>query len=295
MNIYIELSEPSRGTKRVRDKLAEYLPYNSTGTIQITENEQEADLTILHVNGRRDKFFKKAYEIKKKGKKYAVIQYCVRSTMNPDTNDWLALWSGAELVWSYYDLRALCIEDGTKDLFHFYHAPLGADPGLFIPHNNEKKKYIISVGSQSYLTESAKECILAAKKENKKVIYIGDELNMGSDVVCKTNISDDYLSHLYSRSYYVSGLRRIEGFELPAIEGLLCGSRPVLFDRPHYRTWYNDFGVFIKEQDREKTQKELRNLFSSDNYHAVSKQEIIEARSRFNWAVIINGFWKRAL
>ena len=89
----------------------------------------------------------------------------------------------------------------------------------------------------------------------------------------------------------MSGLRRIEGFELPAAEGLLCGARPIMFDRPHYRDWFNKWAIFIPEGNREEVLQSLIDVFQQE-YRPVTLEEIAEARQLFDWQSIINGFWR---
>lgn len=151
--------------------------------------------------------------------------------MRPNTKDWMKMWMGAKVVWSYYDLYQLIEEDygeRPRNLpFRFYHAPLGTEFDVF-KESKLGKKFIITAGSQGYLSESAKECVVATKNVKATMFYLGKELNKGGDIVCKTGITDEELARYYSQSVFVSGLRRKEGFELPALEGLMCGARPVL-------------------------------------------------------------------
>ena len=56
-------------------------------------------------------------------------------------------------------------------------------------------------------------------------------------------------------------LRRIEGFELPAAEGLLCGARPILFANSSGYDWYKPWGVFIEETDRAGVIDQLEAIF----------------------------------
>ena len=43
---------------------------------------------------------------------------------------------------------------------------------------------------------------------------------------------------------YVLALRKYEGFEMPALEALFCGARPILYDLPSFR-WYKGHAAFL--------------------------------------------------
>jgi hypothetical protein len=275
-----------RAMKRVSEALKRSAPSCVTWV-----GPEQARLTILHVNGRVEQFTEQAGLIKKTGK-YAVIQYAVRSTQKPRTDAWLRLWAGAKLVWSYYNLKELLLEDALQVEFPFYHSALGVDPAVFYPRGTDRTFGIVTTG-QSWLTESVKECARAAWANGKTVAHLGPNLRR-SGVVCHTDVSDEVVAGLYSSAEYVSGLRRVEGFELPAAEGLLCGARPIVFNRPHYRTWYDGLAIFVPELSRPEVTDWLQDTLSRKPV-PVSQAEIDEGAARFNWPRICRGFWERVL
>jgi glycosyltransferase involved in cell wall biosynthesis len=93
---------------------------------------------------------------------------------------------------------------------------------------------------------------------------------------------------------YTSCLRRKDGFELPAVEGLLCNSRPIVYDAPRYRQWFDGLAEFIPEEDPEKVINNLVRLFQK-SYKPVTEEERNETLKRFNWETIIKGFWNRVV
>ena len=100
--------------------------------ISITRRADEADLVVLHTIGTD--VWPLIKEIRETGRAYAIMQYCLRSTQEPDSSKWLEHWQNAAAVWSYYDLAAALREDGIEaDRWpaSLYWAPLGADPDTF--------------------------------------------------------------------------------------------------------------------------------------------------------------------
>lgn len=290
MKVFLELPEQSRGIRRVRDALEKYAPPK----IEVVHTRRESDLEIVHVIGRHEHTQIHVEQLQRHKKPYAMVQYCLRSTKKPSTVHWLDMWEGAELVWSYYDLPLLCLEDLNTPRFAFYHAPLGVDPVFYDRKVEDHKKYAILASSQHALSESGRECAFAVKRLGKRMFFLGHELRRGPDIVCETGLSDDELAERYSSCEFVSGLRRTEGFELPVIEGLMCGARPIVFDKPHYRQWFNEFAVFIPEDDRGQVIDHLERVLWR-GAKPVSSEEKAYVKENFNWKDIVTSFWKHIL
>lgn len=282
----------SRSLNRVATALEIYQPPG----VHVVDKIADADFAVLHVIGRCEQMHRLADELKLLGKKYAVIQYCLRSTQKPHCSEWTWLWENAEVVWSYYDLRELCRDDKVASDFNFYHAPLGVNSSMF--HDrlnlNGNRPYFTMTHGQSWLTEGVREVVWATHQVGKKAFHLGQRIHGGMNVFSLNNIDDPQLSSMYSQCEYVCPLRRIEGFELPAAEGLLCGARPVLFDKPHYRQWYGDWAEYIPEVERQATIEALVHLFMKPR-RPVSQAEIEAAKYQFSWPRVTKGFWEQAL
>lgn len=303
MKVYLEPQTNSRGILRVRDALVRYLP----PTVELVDSIENCDLAILHIYGRHTTMMHKIGWLKSKGKKYAMIQYCIRSTMRPDTKSWLQMWDGAEVVWSYYDIPELMAEDvsGGKPVIkagielaravsNFYHAPLGVDAEVFQDEQFKSRPYLIAATSQHALSESVRECAFATKEVGGEMVFFGHELRRGSDIICKSGLPDSEMAVEYSKSQYVSGLRRTEGFELPVIEGAICGCTPIVFSKSHYWQWFKEFAIFIPEGSRDEVIKSLVEVFKSERKPITNEQKYL-IRERFNWETIIKDFWSRIL
>lgn len=309
MKVHLRIPQSSRGLQRIHDALVRYLPASH----KVVNRIEDADLVVLYAIGRRDRLERRCVDIWRRGKQYAIIQVCLRSTMTPRVDDWLqtpneqlaaegfeGIWQNCHVIWSYYDLNQACVDDGWSlehdgdsmwSSWQFYHAPLGVDAELFYPRSEMPRHFLICSSGQSRLSESVRECALAAEALDRSVFHLGPWMPY-SNVVSHDDLDDLQLATRYSMCEFVSGLRRKEGFELPAAEGLLCGSRPILFDSRDYRHWYEPWGEFIYEGTRQEVVDQLVNLFRK-GARPVTKEEIEAARERFNWKTIIEEFWRR--
>lgn len=284
----------SRAMVRVSNALERFTP--SGYSISGTPARQYTDLVVLHVIGYDA--IEQAENIKQRGGKYAVIQYCLKSTEYTSESDWQWLWTNAELVWSYYDLSKWAEEFG----FNFYYAPLGIDEVFTHPLDtwpHERRPLVITSGYVSGPhSEAIEEVWKAAEISGIEALHIGPSSIEGMDTTqfpkwkAVLGLSDEELAYEYRHAMWVSGLRHTEGFEMPAIEGLACGVRPLLFDQPSQRHWYGESGVYIEDRSGETLVEDLVNLFRSGP-KPLGEDEHKDILDRFNWQTIIGGFWER--
>ncbi len=286
MKIYNYTRSNAYCYKRIIAELQKYAPSG----VEFVDNPDCADMAILHVNGRFHQFTRMAERFNK----YIVMQYCLRSTRNPKTDMWKDLWENSHLVFSYYDLNYEIKKDcGEWSINNFMHSPLGADETIFHMDGRpkESKFTILTCGDVHYLkTESILDIIQAASRSGLRTYHLGDNMSLGDNVTCEKGISDESLSEVYRSCRFVSGLRHVEGFEMPAVEGIFCGARPILFDTKNYRQWYEPWAEFIPE-DRNVVYS-LTKLFDREQ-RPITMEERREAVYRFNWKDIVTNFWKR--
>jgi hypothetical protein len=264
---------------RVAGALGDTLP---RGWVAVP-TEDEADIVVLHaigvdaVNHRLDK-------------SVVVMQYG-GSDLHPTWHfsDWQPLWSRALAVWSYYDLTNM-MPPGAR----FYHAPLGVAEVFTDPF--EERVRDIGCLTSGYVHGPGAEAILeptsASIAAGFNSMHLGPQ-PVGIDVpIAVTNlIPDNTLAHLYRRSRYVSGLRHVEGFELPALEGLCCGARPIMFDRPNDRRWFGDHAVFVPECSGDELYNMLRRIIAEPPA-PVSPSERAAVFAKFSWDTLGKNFWQ---
>lgn len=264
---------------RVAKALKSYVPEG----IEITTNASDADLQVLHVIGLDSMDVLKA-------PRYAVIQYCLYSA-NGDHSAWNSIWNDSVLNWSYYDLRAP----------RFYRSPLGADETFVSYHANGHRRDV-GVVTSGYVSgpgaEAIEDVAIAASLAGLTTTHLGPRpvgmTQYPRGWTLKFGIDDNQLSDLYGSARWVSGLRHVEGFELPCVEGLMCGARPIVFDRPDMRRWYDGHAVFVPESSGASLVKELLHVLQFEP-EPVSREESEEVRAKFDWSRIVSGFWSGVL
>jgi len=279
-----------KGLHRVADALARYAPPE----IEIVDDAVTADLVVIHCIGHGSM---QGWAIRD-DQRTAMIQYCLLTTEDSRPEAWLPHWQRARVVWSYYDLYDYMLKRGhliTPDPpFNFYHAPLGVDGTVFRPAEPARKRFGIGTSGFVADTEGVKECYAACKATGHNLFHLGPQLGLGPGVLYMHNISDDDVAELWSQCAYVAGLRRIEGFELPALEGLACGSRPIMFDVPHYRRWFGDHAEYVPEVGFDEVVAAITEILSKP-VRPVTPAERTHVLELFDWKKLVTGFWQEAL
>jgi len=273
----------SRAMFRVSDALRRHAPSD----VEIVERPADADLQVLHVIGQD------ALDFTSAAPRTAVIQYCLYSA---DVESWHPLWEKTSLVWSYYDLHGR-LPQGAN----FYHAPLGVDPAFLTrPLVGTSRQYVMTSGYVAgSRAEAIEEVAHAADACGLATVHLGP-MPVGLTKALPRSwynvheISDAALAALYDGARWVSGLRYIEGFELPVVEGLARGARPFVFDRQDMRQWYAGHAEFIPECEGNELVERLKRLFMHPQW-PVSLGEIADVRHKFDWETIVGGFWSNIL
>jgi glycosyltransferase involved in cell wall biosynthesis len=275
---------------RIENALIRYLPDDYT----VVSEREEADLCIFYPISYEWKHY--IDECRKRGQKYALIQCCYK-TSGASFDEWKSLWDDAVVVWSYLDL----LEGRNDPSIPFYHAPLGVDEAFLNPVvTHPKRDYIVTTGTvHGEGAEAIKECWQAAFKCGLGVVHVGpwpenvsnskydfEEENLQTI----TNCTDQTLRGIYQNALYTCSLRYVEGFELPALESLSCGTRAIVFTQPAMTKWYYRFADFVPESGSSELVKHLVSKFS--HYEPLSQSLIDEVRSRFDWRIICERFWQ---
>jgi len=287
LRAYVKSDIPARSIQRISTALAAHAPSH----IAIVEHPQMADLIVhivVGVGNFADIPIDKLIENEMAhDQRYAIVQCCLMSTEQAVPDFWKPLWTNADLVWSYLDLTKFA---PTYD-FPFYYAPLGVDSSVF--NRNGKRDRDITMLTTGYVpdAECIRECAEAVRRVEGKHFQVGPDFHIGPHSTAKLNIPDFEMASLYSRSRFVAGLRRDEGFELPAAEGLMCGARPIMFDAPHYRKWFDKWAVFIPEECSEKVTASIEQVLKKEL--PVTDREFEEVRTTFDWSNIVGEFWER--
>lgn len=265
----------SRAMVRVAKALIKYAPPD----VQFVGKPAHADVQVLHVISSDAFLYNRPQE-------YVVIQYCFKSA-GGSLEQWQDFWSRSRFVWSYYDLDVMKVP--------FYYSPLGVDE-VFKTTEGNRNSVMTSGFVSGPGSEPIEDVAIAAASLKMPTIHIGPQHVEGmkhypNKFKVYSDVGDEELVELYNRSLWVSGMRYVEGFEMPAVEGLACGARPICFDRAEMRKWYNGHAVFVPETSGQELRQILVNVLQSPPV-PVTMAEREKIADQFSWPKIAHGFWQ---
>lgn len=293
MRVRLRTNYPARSSDRIVDGLRAFLPAG----VKLVNEDADADLVLIHVGGRPNHVERHIESLRAAGKRYAILQLVLRACDRPHTAGWTAMWRDATVVWSYYDLAAEMRADGVDPTgINLLYTPLGVEEALWRPTPGLRRNFDILATGDNVRRDSLRDIYRACRRARARMVHVGPPLVFGSHLTHMSNISDADMAAWYSQCEYVSGLRTIEGFELCAVEGLLCGARPLLFDRPNHRLHFGSLAEYIPvPPPNTSLLADWLTEWLCEPARPVTAVERDEAVARFDWRPIAAQFWDKVL
>lgn len=289
--------ELRQGGTRIRNSLIRYAPQD----IEFVDNMEEADFVIFHHQYRQDLDF--------------FMHNCNKpmifliSELQNSKEYFKQFFSNPllKMTYTFHPLRHLGYVDDNDRTNHVLGA-WGFDENLFDANpydvvRTDRDNMIMAFGF--YDSEHYTPQYMAVRQVfNGKMMHVDikkwDFLRQGLFFDERHHwynewVSDEDLIKLYQSCKFVSGLRSGAGFEVPILEGLVNGCRPICFDNIYYRQWFNDFALFIPEEFDVDMTNNLVNIFRDYDSHKVTTDEIKHVREKFKWETIATNFWKEVM
>ena len=198
---------------------------------------------------------------------------------------------------------------------------------------NNSEPYVVIVGATDLWwdgygdIETHTEVLIAAARAGLRVRHLGDRHNVlclcatpGSnnrDIIVQKSVCEpsaalggkaacdfhDNLGRVSTKAYvemiqgarYVAALRKFEGFEMPAVEALLCGVRPLVYRIQSYR-WYGNHAVYIPSGlDSDQVTEEIYSKAFSKLPEPINQKELEALRQTFAWQTLVPTLFARAV
>jgi glycosyltransferase involved in cell wall biosynthesis len=101
------------------------------------------------------------------------------------------------------------------------------------------------------------------------------KLNLENKIIFYPKVTDEELIELYNKAKALISPSLKEGFGLPPLEALSCGTPVILSDIPVYKEIYGDIGIFFDLNNDESF------LFALEKLKNLNKEEFEEKRKEF--------------
>ncbi len=164
-------------------------------------------------------------------------------------------------------------------------------PETYILHVGtwEPRKNIIGLlrGYQQLLSEmpDAPPVVLVGRKgwlfeETKAKI---DELGINKHILWRDTVSDEQLPAIYNMATANVTTSHYEGFGMPALEGMACGTVPIVSNRSSLPEVVGDVGILINPDDPDSIADALKKTLTDSLWLAQESQKALERARGFTW------------
>jgi glycosyltransferase involved in cell wall biosynthesis len=251
---------------------------------EFTNDPSNVDFQIIDITRLSDANYIKC-------KNYIVFFHCFGEWSEEPAMAFEKIFDDAMLVYSHLDLSAFYPHLPADK---FMRGPWGVQPDLWYKEEGlTNDMFQILCTGEIAVTEGIREGVMACDAMKVKLLHVGTDFKYRNpSYVNKNKLAQNEMREAYNVSRFVSALRRVEGFEKPAIEGLLCGARPVCFDTALYRYWYGDLACYVREGTEEETLDDLVRVFQRE-YRPIEADEAERAIKKFAWYYVATNFWNR--
>ena len=261
-----------------RSNLIRYAPSD----VIFVNDINDADLQIVDITRLSDR-----NNIKHKN--YIALFHCFGEWSEEKHEDYLDIFKNAVMVYSHLDLS----EFGDK--INYTRGPWGVDEDIFYRSSGYGKQFMIVTTGTIAETEGISECVAACDALGGRLMHIGRNLGYkNKSYENAVNLTQTQMQTMYNSSFFVNGMRRVEGFEKPVIEGALCGARPICFDTPLFRHWYKDIPVYVEEAEFNVTASNIVDRLR-EKYRPITDDEISYLKKKFSWVRVAKNFWEHAM
>lgn len=275
-------------------RIANALGAAAPSQILLVDDESDCDVSVMYVIG--GDYIDRANILLEHGKQYVPVQCCLKSAGYneadiPSRTRWYEFWAKSMMLYTYYDFLDPYPELRDKT----YLAPLGTSLGFLSPsHEPPSNPYVVTSGHvHGAPAEAILEVWEAARIAGLRVKHVGTRQVQGipmsrvpKHVTMLGHVTDSALAQVYQGAKFVAALRYVEGFELPAMEGLASGAIPVLFDQRDLRLWYGPHARYVNEHATSAAL--VNNLVEAFQDEPNSYPPTI----LYPWPTIADGFWR---
>jgi glycosyltransferase involved in cell wall biosynthesis len=110
------------------------------------------------------------------------------------------------------------------------------------------------------------------------------ELRLSDHVHFLTGVSNEDLARLYNAARCLALPSHYEGFGLPPLEAMACGTPVVVSDRGSLPEVVGDAGLVIDPDDTQDLSGAIRRLLDDDSLRSSLRQKGLMRASTFSWA-----------
>lgn len=128
---------------------------------------------------------------------------------------------------------------------------------------------VVLVGRKGWLFEETKAEIEA--------------LGINQHILWRDTVSDEQLPAVYNMALVNTGVSHYEGFGMPALEGMACGTVPIVSNRSSLPEVVGDVGLLVNPDEPENIAEALEKSLTDSQWREEQSQKAIERAKLFTW------------
>lgn len=181
-------------------------------------------------------------------------------------------------------------------LTNWHLQPLGVDPTIFTPGPvwSARRHDVYTFGYVAE-TEFIDAIERACRKAGRLMLHSGKDFRWtaANYIFAPPAKSPHEVAKRYQICRYANAMRLPYGFELAALESVLCGARPICLDLNCYRHWFAEIPSYVSVDDDTPlaAANRIAEILDTDRPPTEAEQSWI--RETYNWDAVSHLFWQR--
>jgi glycosyltransferase involved in cell wall biosynthesis len=128
---------------------------------------------------------------------------------------------------------------------------------------------VLFVGRKGWLFEQTKSEI--------------EVLGINQHILWRDNVSDEQLPAVYNGALVNVTVSHYEGFGMPALEGMACGTVPIVSNRSSLPEVVGDVGLLVNPDDTDNIAEALQKVLTDSDWRSEQSAKAIERAKLFTW------------
>lgn len=110
-----------------------------------------------------------------------------------------------------------------------------------------------------------------------------DELGINDHILRRNDIGDEYLPAVYNLASVNVSVSHYEGFGMPALEGMACGTVPIVSNKSSFPEVVGDVGLLVSPDDTNEIASALKKALTDTHWREIQSQKALERSKNFTW------------
>lgn len=108
-------------------------------------------------------------------------------------------------------------------------------------------------------------------------------MGINQHILWRDTVTDEQLPAVYNMALVNTTVSHYEGFGMPALEGMACGTVPIVSNRSSLPEVVGDVGLLVNPDEPENIAEALEKALTDSQWREEQSQKAIERAKLFAW------------